>query len=139
MDKTKQPGISFDSVMLVREEFYRTHNLPQTIKISLTLNANISTNDDKSNNELTSILRGIDENGKKVFELTSTFVGIFSVIKEQQNMNLQEFMGKNSSALIFPYIREHIASITQKAGMNPVIISPINVQALINASKKEKI
>ncbi|MGI6649727.1 MAG: protein-export chaperone SecB [Bacillota bacterium] len=31
---------------------------------------------------------------------------------------------------MFPYIREHISTVTQKAGVKPVLLAPINVLAI---------
>jgi preprotein translocase subunit SecB len=45
-------------------------------------------------------------------------------------MSFEEFTSINAPALIFPYIREHITAITQKAGIKPIIIQPINFVAL---------
>ncbi|XZK49641.1 protein-export chaperone SecB (plasmid) [Clostridium perfringens] len=33
---------------------------------------------------------------------------------------------------MFPYIREHITSVTQKAGIQPIVLPPINIRALLN-------
>jgi preprotein translocase subunit SecB len=45
-------------------------------------------------------------------------------------MDLADFSRLNAPALIFPYVRETIASTSLKAGIPPVIIPPINLNAV---------
>ncbi len=35
MDKAKQPGISFDGIILVEEKFWRDYAIPQDVKLDL--------------------------------------------------------------------------------------------------------
>ena len=69
--------------------------------------------------------------GKEVLVLKSKFVGFFSVIKGQENMDIEEYIKNNSVGLMFPYIREHISAVTIKSGINPIFLPPINVVALL--------
>jgi len=46
-------------------------------------------------------------------------------------MNMERFMENHAPALMFPYIREHIAMVTQKAGVKPVLLPPVNIFALM--------
>jgi preprotein translocase subunit SecB len=59
-------------------------------------------------------------------------VGIFSVIPESSNMDLEYFAQNNAPALMFPYIREIIATTTLKAGLPSVLLPPLNIHAIIN-------
>ena len=135
IDENKQPGVKFDAIILTKEEFWRLPKLPETIGLDLNMNSNISNSEENASNELNTVLIGRAEDGNEVFKLDITFVGFFSTIQGQENMNLITFMNTNSAALMFSYIREHVSSITMKSGMQPIILSPINVQALVNSSK----
>ncbi len=53
-------------------------------------------------------------------------------------MDLNQFADNNAGAIIFPYIREIIASTTLKSGINPIILQPLNIPALIKQSKEKK-
>lgn len=37
---------------------------------------------------------------------------------------------------MFPYIREHISTVTQKAGIKPVLLAPINVLAMLRETEE---
>lgn len=59
--------------------------------------------------------------------------GVF--ITEQENNGLLE---KNTIAIMFPYIRSYISSITTQPGMTPIVLPAINIVALINDQNKER-
>jgi preprotein translocase subunit secB len=47
---------------------------------------------------------------------------------QQENTNLIE---KNTIAIIFPYVRSHISSITSQPGMMPIVLPPMNIAAML--------
>lgn len=53
-------------------------------------------------------------------------VGIFECIGETLLKDYEEFGRINGAAIIFPYIREHITTLSLKAGIGVIIIPPIN-------------
>jgi len=130
MDKDKQPGIRFDSIMLVKEEFFRDPNVPEEATPDFNIGIGWANQDNSYNVEINTTLKLIYE-GKEALKLESTFVGIFSIIESNENMDMEDFIKHNSAAIMFPYIREHISSITQKSGVKPVLLPPINVVALL--------
>lgn len=72
----------------------------------------------------------------------STIEQIFSKIKmlgifEYSNsdiVSVDDFAQINGPAIIFPFIREHLATLSLKAGINPILLPPIN---FVKLSKKE--
>jgi len=135
MDITKQPGISFDGIILVKETFWREVNVPDNSAVELNVDMNLNITEDSSTNLLvTTVLMKHGED--VVLKLETNFVGFFS-IKGDQNMDMEKYLKTNSAALMFPFVREHIATITQKAGVGPVLLPPINIIAMINQGKIE--
>lgn len=49
-------------------------------------------------------------------------------ITKQENTHLIE---KNTIAIMFPYIRSHISTITSQPGMMPIVLPPINIAAML--------
>ncbi|HHY59392.1 MAG TPA: hypothetical protein GX504_02135 [Clostridia bacterium] len=74
--------------------------------------------------------------GRDVLRLEGAFVGFFSVIKGSENMEMERFMEAHAPALMFPYIREHISTVTQKAGVKPVLLPPLNIKALVKTAEE---
>mgnify|MGYP000980443844 CR=1 FL=1 len=134
MDKTKQPGISFDDIILAEEEFWRDYNVPAKLEVRLDIDLNVNT----ANNiaEMKTVLKLIPDNKEQEsLRLICKFVGFFSVIPGEENMDIEQYLMKNAPALMFPYIREHIYTITQKSGIPAIRIPPLNVMALLENKK----
>ncbi len=49
-------------------------------------------------------------------------------ITQQENTPLIE---KNTIAIMFPYIKSHISTITSQPGMMPIVLPPINIAAML--------
>lgn len=58
---------------------------------------------------------------------------IFST--KHENKDLLE---KNTIAIMFPYIRSYISSITTQPGMTPIVLPAMNIVAMINDQKTEE-
>lgn len=131
MDKSKQPGISFDGIILVKEDFWRNFDVPSDTNVDLKFEANNSINNNHATVEIVTSLRlvhGEDD----VLTLESKFIGFFSTIDDNENMTIEDYINNNAAALMFPYIREHISSITGRSGIKPVMLPPVNLMAILN-------
>jgi len=130
MDIDKQPGISFDGILLVKENFYRTFSMPHKSKIDIEFSMELNKFEDSFSNGLTTNLVCFTDDGVEVLKLEFTFVGLFSVKSAEENMDIELFMKKHSPAIMFPYVREHITSVTQKSGVQPILLPPVNIIAM---------
>ena len=142
MDKKKQPGISFNAIILVEEKFWRKPFLPEKLNIDVEFKSKRTI--DKSNNEkgiieIETFLTLVDSDKEAFVRLETKFVGQFSVIESEQNMEIEHFLKHNAPALIFPYIREHISSVTSRAGISPVILPPMNIVAILNRKRENQL
>ena len=128
MDTSKQPGISFDDIILKELVFSRKEGFSErpVFQINLEASVSISQDEDKLAYEMSCGIK--DE--KEFFNIKCAMIGFFSVIKGEENMGLKEYSNLNAPAAIFPYIREIIASTTTRAGIPPVVIPPVNLTAI---------
>lgn len=134
MDKSKQPGINFDGIALIKENFFRLPDVPEDIDIEFNIDVKWSKQETDYATELTVLLRLL--NGEEIcLQLESVFLGLFSSDKDNPNMDIEQFIKNHSPGLMFPYVREHIATITQKSGVKPILIPPINILAMIKTSE----
>lgn len=135
LDTDKQPGISFDGVILANEKFYRKPNIGTAIvtSLSITTEFNYNENEPIFNLVMNATLIGKDQDNE-VYRLDCSHVGLFSIINNEKNMEPSDFIKHNAAALLFPYVREHITNITMKANVPTVYIQPLNIVAL---SKQE--
>jgi len=128
MDKSRQPGVSFDDIILKDLVFSRKEGYPDksVFDVQLESGVSFSPNEDKLVYEMSCEIK--DEN--EFFYIKCTMIGFFSVIEGKENMGLKEYSNINAPAALFPYIREVIASTTTRAGIPPVIIPPTNLSVI---------
>ena len=136
MDKTKQPGISFDDIILKELVFSRKEGFSDRPALTMNLESSISISpdEDKLTYEMTCEIK--DE--KDFFNIKCTMIGFFSIVKGEENMGLRKYSELNAPATVFPYIREAIASTTTRAGIPPVVIPPTNLD-LLKQNQEEQI
>ena len=128
MDKSKQPGILFEDIILKELIFSRKEGFSDKPELSVQLKSktSFSPNEDRLIYEMSCEIK--DE--KEFYNIQCTMMGFFSVIKGQENMSLREYSNMNAPAAMFPYIRETIAATTIRAGIPPIIIPPTNLNLL---------
>src|SRR5579863_8544832 len=69
-------------------------------------------------------LSGI-QHEKTEFSISVNMAGIFEKFGEPDFPD-EQFINVNAPAIIFPFVREHIASMALKAGIGTVLLPPIN-------------
>ena len=47
----------------------------------------------------------------------------------------QTLIQKNSLAIMFPYLRSYITSLTAQPGVTPIVLPPMNIVAMVEAMK----
>jgi preprotein translocase subunit SecB len=52
-------------------------------------------------------------------------VGVFD-IENIGDIPTEQFAKINAPAIIFPFVREHLSSLSTKSGINPILLQPVN-------------
>lgn len=133
MNKNQQPGIAFDAILLAKMNFERKPYLKEDLEIEVNFTAKRSNDGKKGSVEIKTDLQ-LKKEDETFVKLTLVHVGVFSVTNTP-NMPLEQFLEFNAPALIFPYIRKEISSITCSAGLAPVVLPPMNIIAMIKQSE----
>lgn len=133
MNKNQQPGIAFDAILLAKMNFERKPYLKEDLEIEVNFTAKRSNDGKKGSVEIKTDLQ-LKKEDETFVNLTLVHVGVFSVTNTP-NMPLEQFLEFNAPALIFPYIRKEISSITCSAGLAPVVLPPMNIIAMIKQSE----
>lgn len=76
--------------------------------------------------------------GKTLVEIKVTTVGLFKKNGDIPQQAIESFCDINAPAIIFPFIREIIANLSMKGGLQPIIIQPINFVELNKKNKEAK-
>ncbi len=92
---------------------------------------------DKLQVVLTVAFKASDENAPNPYSIKSKIVmlGVFKP-SDLQDSNLENFANINAPAIIYPFVREHLATLTAKAGVSTVMLMPVNFVALNADSNK---
>jgi len=71
----------------------------------------------------------------KQIDTRITMAGIFS-FEGLSDEASKEFSKINAAAIVFPFVREHLMTTALKAGINPIVLNPVNFVEL--AKRKDK-
>lgn len=128
--------IKIRNISLLASEFSRNFNLKDDIRYNI--NANIKINYDFTEDKR---ILGVmfsyeieipakEGNDKPQLTYSSSYLAELEVenyqdTKEYKN-EIDRFVNINVAAMIFPFVREHLATTTMKAGMAPIFIPSIN-------------
>ncbi len=128
------------NIILLDSQFKRSQVIDYKSP-SLKNNISIETNKGIDKNKLTVNLTlkfdvTIEEN--QVIMAQVTMAGIFECT-ENPELSIDTFGKVNAPAIIFPFIREHIASLSLKAGIVPIILPPVNFVQLAEEKITEEI
>ncbi len=67
---------------------------------------------------------------QNILEASIQMSGYFEMIGDGKELDIETFATINAPAIIFPFIREHLATLTTKAGIGPILLPPVNFTKL---------
>lgn len=72
------------------------------------------------------------------FQLNVSMTGVFKISNYEgiDDDVINKIVGENTIAILFPYLRSLITSITANANINPLILPPVNIISLLENEKK---
>lgn len=113
-----------EDLIISESRFCRTSDVLENIELGINVDREIK----KLSDETYEIVLGLtvsDEN-----EQLFVFVkGIGRFRTEQENLGLIE---KNTIAIMFPYLRSHISTLTAQPGMTPIVLPAMNIVAMLH-------
>lgn len=134
----KQLEVAFENIILVSEKFSRGMEIPEKMNFDFQfkLREQILPNN-RGQLEILANVTGANEEKKSVFTLETHFAGIFMLKSDDDSVKI-EFLKKKAPEFLFPYLREHISTITQKAGLRNIIIPLIDLASLAQSQEANK-
>jgi len=133
-----QSGFELQHIVLTNSSFHRIDNVSFDPNVENNLNINTGVNVD---GDTVSVLLqvSIDQQfeGQSQVKIDVAMIGEFKLVgKTPLAENLEIFGRVNGAAIIFPYIREHISSLSIKAGIPPIVLPIVNFQSSFSQQKK---
>ena len=142
IDTSPKCALKFSNYAVNYIEFKLNEPLEKNEKSKLDVNieTKITYNKKEANKFITTIKITIGDKGKSAkspFYLSVEVIGFFEVIEEEIH-RVKQFAEINSVAILFPYVRALISTITANANIPPVILPPINVAGMMTNIEEVK-
>ena len=125
-----QSGYQTLAIALIESEFKRSvevhENADAKPSVNIDVTHGINGNDIRCSVELkySSSYEGVVEVSSRIL-----MQGVFKRVGNPE-LSIETFTKSNAPAIIFPFLREHLASQTLKALLRPVVLPPVNIKAL---------
>jgi len=132
MDTVKmQSGFRVNGIILVDNSFHRENHLEsgEKVNVSMDIHTDVTVNDRQITVVEEVIVKQVVEEKVQV-SISVKMAGMFECIGETRISDYDEFGRVNAAAIIFPYIREHVSSLSLKGGVGAIILPPVNFAAL---------
>ncbi len=137
----EQKIITLENITLLKALFNREHNIVvDNEKVKPTIDIDVSYSD--LTQEKFAVFLDVSykalQDDVVIVEIYVRQAGLFNVGTGQDMASLENFASINAPAIIFPFVRENIASLSSKGGVGNILIQPVNFVELnkIKPSKK---
>lgn len=134
------------SVLEMSELFFPSYslNLKEPIKektqYAYTFSIEYAERKDNKNIIRVQVSTKITDNEEKL-ELNLDTVAFFKLDNQGENISEQtaeQILKKNTVAIMFPFIRSQVSILTTQPGMIPIVMPPININALVDDMQEPK-
>ena len=131
-NKNMESGFRIHNILLLESDFKRVPNVVfdnPSITQDIRIEGEVTVNAEKN---IVSVIQTLHFsqilNEEKQISATIKMIGIFEKTGESV-IDLENFGNVNGAAIIYPYIREHLTSLSVKAGVGIILLPPTNFAA----------
>jgi preprotein translocase subunit SecB len=128
MASPPESGFRFLNILILESNFKREVLINFQQPIESVFDLDVSSEKVEQTNQyvvqVKAILKGLQAQ-KTEFSVEVKMVGVFEKFGAP-DFSDEQFTNVNGPAIIFPFIREHIASLALKAGIGTVLLPPLN-------------
>lgn len=128
MEQSQKSSLSFSGFKILKSSIeINEEKRPSEIEISFGLRGEIK----QSEGSFKLYLRSLISDSEKAINIDVETLASFVIDKEGlADKNYMDFVLLNSPAILFPYIRAYITSLTSLSGINPIQIPIMNMTNL---------
>ena len=137
-----QPGFGIEK-LYVKDASIEVPNAPQIFtdrtppQVSVELGNSVQKLDDDIFEVALKVTVTAKINDKTAFLVEATQAGIFA-IRNVPEENLEVIVSITCPNILFPYAREAVSDMVTRAGFAPVLLNPINFEALFMQQKQQQ-
>jgi len=140
MDPTRQPGVVIGQVVLEKLHFEHREDYlafpPKTDirELPITLSFQVGLTPDKTKGVLR-VRAQTPEKANALYRFDLTMLALVEVKAGEANMPLEQYATVSGVSLLYPFLREAVANLTQRGRFGPVWLSPLNVAAVVEGAR----
>lgn len=116
--------LKLEDIMIIESNFKRKEKNIDNSSIGLSVDRKVEQIDDNKYKVILEVVVGDDNEDIHIY---IKCMGIFSIDKYEKSL-----IERNTLAILFPYVRSYISTITTQPGMTPIVLPAINIIALLN-------
>ncbi len=137
MSKSTASGYNIQNILLIHSNFWRAEEVvgDDTVKNNVNVDSDFEIKGKQVVCMVTLTFQSMYKEEAQI-ESSITMVGLFG-FKGKPDLNTKAFGEVNGPSIIFPYVREHLSSMSTKAAINPILLPPVNFVALAEQKKKK--
>jgi len=135
----KKNAFKLLKIILIESFFKREPHIDfDNKKLHSNINIDVQNSIENSNVLYVTVIMDFDTSvdNKKLISSKIKMLGIFE-FGEKLTLSIDNFANINAPAIIFPFIREHLSNVSMKAGIQPILLPPINFVELAKDKKKK--
>lgn len=140
MSQTSSFQIS--EIFLLESQFKREYKIDfqhPSFKSNVSIETDHNYSEENQILEITVLLNfSAGVSNKKNISAKIIMAGIFNCNGDAQ-LSIEQFSKANGPAIMFPFLREHLASVSLKAGIKPILLPAINFIKMAAENKIKKI
>lgn len=123
--------LKLKSIIVKEFSFERQLMFDSNISPKVTLSKKIETNDNMDS----CVSLSIKFFAETAYSLSLSIMGVFSVSDEDSqkiDISKETLLEKNAVSILFPYLRSQITLLTSQPSFQPIVLPPININALFD-------
>lgn len=134
--------VKFRDIAVLESFFKRNPHIPITEAADPKIHMNVGSTKVNSDNLFTVEIElrcDLAKGDEKIVESQVKVAGIFELVGDNiEGLSVDTFQKVNAPAILYPFVREHLANLSIKAGMNPLIIPTVNFQKMAERKANDK-
>ena len=119
--------LTLEEIKIVDSVFKRSEDNVDDLSLGLDIDRSIEKMSENKY-KISLVVRICDDDNK--LNVYVKCIGIFTIERYEQSL-----IERNALAIMFPYVRSYISTITTQPGMSPIVLPAINIVALLNSKK----
>jgi len=142
-EKIQQTNFSIQK-LYVKDVSFESPDTPETFKftkwdpkIELNLNNAHSKIDDNMYEAILTVTATVTHEDKVAYLVEVQQAGIFAIVGFNEN-DQKYLLGSQCMNILFPYARETISDLSSRGGFPPLILAPVNFDALYQQHMQQK-